>query len=133
MSRVVVAGSHDAGIPKEIVWEAIRKSGFEITEEGCGMAKEVDTYGMEWAKKNRIPIRKFYAPWRAYGRNAGPMRNGAMAEWCHRLILVWNNSSDGSADMRRKAILRKRPIYEVCWWDGAILYQGHLGPNGERG
>lgn len=132
MSRVVVSGSHDAGIPRHVVVKAIKDSGFEITELGCGMAKEVDTYGKDWAEQNGIPVKEFYAPWRVYGIYAGLMRNGAMAEWTAKLILVWNGTSDGSKDMRKKSVLRHRLIYEVVWFDGKVRYQGHLNESGGR-
>jgi len=132
MSRVIVAGSHDAGIPKHVVWSAIINSRFIVTEVGFGGAREVDTYGKQWAELHRVPVEPFYPEWSTYGKAAGPMRNHAMSEWGDSLVLCWNGISHGSADMRRKMQRFKKPIYEVVWRDGKILSEGHLELNGSR-
>jgi hypothetical protein len=44
--------------------------------EGC--APGVDTQAFEWAKRNRVPVLHYPAPWTHLGKPAGRWRNRAM-------------------------------------------------------
>lgn len=110
--RVIIAGTrtiHDA----VEVSEAIRDSGFRITEVVCGGASGVDTLGKQWAERHGIPVKMFPADWGAYGLWAGPKRNAEMAEYAEALILVWDGKSKGSANMLKNALKRGIAIHEV--------------------
>jgi hypothetical protein len=71
--KVIVAGSRSVN-DSALVDLAIQKSGFEITEEVCGMAIGVDLLGRGWAKAHNIPVKEMPANWRPNGtleRDAG--------------------------------------------------------------
>ncbi len=72
-----------------------------ITEVVSGAASGADRDGEQWAKERGIPIKKFPADWDSLGRAAGPIRNGAMAEYADAVALF--PGGDGTDDMYRKA------------------------------
>lgn len=113
--RVIVAGSRDFTDPLffEVVSYAVTKSGFDITELVCGMAKGIDTHGYKWAEDKRIPVKEFPANWQLYGKAAGPIRNNEMAIYGDALILIWDGESKGSYNMRTEALRLGLPVYEV--------------------
>ena len=96
--RVVIAGSR--GITDySVVCDAVRESGFEITEEVSGGAYGVDSLGERWAREHRIPCKVFPADWKTYGRSAGYRRNEQMADYADAVIAVWDGSSRGTKHM----------------------------------
>ncbi len=99
----IIAGSRNA--TKEETYRAIQESGFahEITTVVSGCAGGADTWGEQWATEHEIKVAKFPAPWRKYGKQAGPMRNQLMADVSEALIAVRVNMSRGTSDMISKA------------------------------
>lgn len=63
-----------------------------ITEVITGGAPGADEFGYEWAIKHNIPAPRIKAKWTTYGRAAGPIRNGVMAD-----ILAKANRETGEA------------------------------------
>jgi len=112
--KVIVAGPRTIE-DYEAVQAAILASGFLITELISGRARGVDSLGEDWANSQDppIPIISYPANWELHGRKAGAIRNGIMAYYADALVLVWDGQSSGSADMLKKAKLRKLLIYEV--------------------
>lgn len=101
-----------------LIAEAVKRSGFEVTEVVCGMARGADTFGMKWAYSNNIPVAKFPADWDAYGKKAGPIRNGEMADYAEALIaFIWDGSR-GTANMIKQMQNLGKPCYVVH--DGVI-------------
>ena len=96
--KTIIAGSRTIRKYK-IVEEAINESGFEITEIVSGLAKGPDTFGIEWAHRNNIPVKKFPADWAKFGQSAGMIRNKEMAEYDDALIAVWDGKSSGTKNM----------------------------------
>ena len=43
--------------------------------------------GEVWAKKNKVPVKKFPADWEKFGKSAGYRRNQQMAEYADAVIL----------------------------------------------
>src|SRR5690606_39623023 len=78
-----------------------------------GMARGVDQAGEKWARKNRVTLRTFPADWDRYGKAAGPIRNRLMAEHANALLLIWNDKSRGSANMKQTAKQLSLAVYEV--------------------
>lgn len=100
--KVIIAGSRD--ITKyNTVEQAVKLSGFEITEVVSGKARGVDTLGEVWALTHNIPVASFPANWNKHGRAAGPIRNCEMAEYAEALIAVYDGESTGTANMITQA------------------------------
>lgn len=79
----------------------------EIVSGACPTG--VDRDGERWAKKNKIPIKKFPANW-SLGKKAGPLRNREMAKYADAVILF--PGGRGTASMRNEALKAKIQIYE---------------------
>ncbi len=108
--KTIIAGSrsiHD----RKIVEEAIKASGFTITEVVSGGARGVDAVGECWARDNNIPLKRFLAKWHVQGKRAGPIRNGEMAEYAEALIAIWDGESRGTQDMIVKAKCKGLQVY----------------------
>ena len=110
--RVIIAGSRTIN-SYAVVADAIKDSGFEITEVVCGKARGVDYQGELWAKRNSIPLKAFLANWALYGNAAGMKRNEKMAEYAEALIAVWDGASHGTAHMIRVAEARGLKVFVV--------------------
>lgn len=110
--KVIIAGSRDI-TDKSLIFEAIRSSGFEITEVVSGGCRGVDTVGEEWAKLNKIPVRRFSPKYGVYpGRVAPLIRNTEMAKYGDALIAVRKvGVSNGTDDMIEKAKEHKLKIF----------------------
>ena len=112
--RVIIAGGRDLLYGYEpIVAQAIKDSGFDITEIVCGGAKGIDSIGAAYGDFNKIPVKYFHADWNKHGKAAGPIRNLEMAENADALILVWDGKSAGSSNMKTHAIYHGLKIHEV--------------------
>jgi hypothetical protein len=108
--RTIIAGSRTITDQTEVD-EAIKNSGFTITEVLSGGARGVDTLGEAWANAHSIPYSIFLADWQQHEKAAGPIRNSEMAANADALILVWDGASRGSQDMLTKAIARGLKIH----------------------
>lgn len=69
----------------------------DITEVVSGCAKGADSMGEYYASINDIPIRKFPANWKKYGKAAGFIQNEEMAKYA--AVVLWNGTSKGSKHM----------------------------------
>lgn len=98
-TKVIIAGSRQL-TDVRLVAEAVRRSGFQISEVVSGAARGIDTAGEAWAAANGIPVRRFPADWARHGRAAGPRRNTTMVGYVRphggALIAVWNGESRGT-------------------------------------
>jgi hypothetical protein len=113
--RVIIAGSRSMTNAEQVA-AAIAQSGFVICEVISGGARGVDTLGEAWARTNLIPVRRFPADWRRYGKSAGFRRNEAMAHVADALIAVWDGSSPGTGHMIATA--RQRGLRLFVWQPG---------------
>jgi len=126
--RVIIAGSRTFGPRREEVLtaiDAVRPAAISEVVSGC--APGVDKIGEEWAANHGIHVRRFPADWDTNGKAAGPIRNREMARYAEVLILVWDGTSHGSADMKRVAqkvglricekILEAPPVDPNAWRD----------------
>lgn len=96
--KTIIAGSREGAIYADLL-EAVVLCGWEITEIVSGTAKGVDKLGEGYATKFKIPLAKFPADWRKYGKSAGPIRNAEMAEYAEALIAIWDGESSGTKNM----------------------------------
>lgn len=108
--KVVIAGSRSI-TDRLAVNEAIRLSGFKITEVVSGQARGVDRLGEAYAKDHLLPLRCFPAQWEEYGPIAGPIRNDKMAAYADAVIVLWDGRSSGALSMARCALARGKPLF----------------------
>lgn len=118
--KTIVAGSRTI-TDKKLVFDIIKSSNIQITELVCGMALGVDWIGKLYAEENNIEWRAFLPDWNQKCMGAGPFRNSEMAEYAEALILVWDGTSKGSADMLAKAKKKGLLIEEYIVKDGIVL------------
>lgn len=85
----------------------------EVTEVVSGGATGVDSAGEGYALANNIPVKKFPADWNQHGRAAGPIRNRQMADYADALLLIWDGTSRGSANMKQEMGFRGKIVFEV--------------------
>lgn len=119
--KVIIAGSRHMPFSSfPLIGQAVAKSGYNITEVVCGMARGADQLGGKWAYQNGIAVKKFPADWDTHGKAAGPIRNAEMAAYADAaIIFIWDGSR-GSADMDRKMRNLKKPSFVV--YNGEIDY-----------
>jgi hypothetical protein len=110
--RTIIAGSRDI-VDYEFVVAHIERAPFSITTVLCGMCRGVDMIGYVWAKSKGIPVEEHEALWDLHGPAAGPRRNESEARQSEALVLVWNGTSSGSADMLRRAHKYGLKIHEL--------------------
>lgn len=107
--KTIIAGSRDITDYK-LVEQAVKDSGFTITEVVSGGARGVDSLGEQWAMENGIPIHCFPANWDAHGKAAGFIRNSDMACYADALIAI-TNGSRGTANMIAQAKLNSLKLF----------------------
>ncbi len=78
-----------------------------------GEARGVDTSAALWCLHRDVPTIGVPADWGRYGRGAGPMRNGVMAEAGDECVAFMKNGSRGTADMIRQMRKRGKPVTVV--------------------
>lgn len=122
--KIIIAGSRhisDVSLIEPAVIAALREKGpyldylavdlfgwpCAVAEVVSGGANGVDLLGEQWAESRGIPVKRFPADWRKYGRRAGPLRNREMAEYVgpreSLLVALWDGESRGTADMVKTA------------------------------
>jgi hypothetical protein len=115
--RLIIAGSRNI-LPSVENLERIYRWLDEITANTKvdavldGGANGVDAIGSMWAYINKVPVEKYPADW-SYGKIAGPMRNGKMADNADALALIWDGKSKGSANMLYNAQQRGLKIRQL--------------------
>lgn len=118
--RVIVAGKRDF-FDTDIVYKELEAVFKEIGMPDMvieGGAAGVDTIARQWAEEHHIPLTEIPADWKLYGRSAGPVRNGWMAECaCEdpdaHLVAFWDGRSRGTGNMIRVAKQRGIKIHIV--------------------
>jgi hypothetical protein len=112
--RVIIAGSESIR-DDAAVKEAIRASGFHISEIVSGGAKGVDESGERIAAEEGIPLKRFPADWDRYGKKAGPIRNTQMARYADALVAVWDGKSPGTRHMINAMRKAGKPSYVLVF------------------
>lgn len=127
--RVIIAGPRDLHVSVESIAYAVKYTGWTVTELVTGCATGIDSCGIAWADANGIPKKPFPAKWNdidrpgavvrrrkdgtLYDADAGPHRNGLMAEYADALLIIRRaRMSAGTADMLRQAKQRDLPVVE---------------------
>lgn len=96
--KVIIAGGRDYH-NYDTLLEAIKESQFPISTVISGGAKGVDALGEKYAEEMNISLKIYNADWEQFGRAAGPIRNGKMAEEGEALIALWDGKSKGTKNM----------------------------------
>lgn len=97
--KVIIAGSRSIAADVDMIDEAVKESGYLVTEVISGMAKGPDMAAVAWAEANGIPCTKMPADWKKYGKRAGFLRNAEMAKVADALIALWDAKSGGTRNM----------------------------------
>ncbi|MDB2496377.1 SLOG family protein [Verrucomicrobiales bacterium] len=103
----IIAGGRDYQPTED---DLARLNDLPIREVVSGGSTGVDQAGEEWAGNRGIPVKKFPADWKRYGRGAGPRRNREMAEYADALVLL--PGGRGTAAMRSEAVKAGIRIYD---------------------
>jgi predicted Rossmann fold nucleotide-binding protein DprA/Smf involved in DNA uptake len=119
--KTIIAGSRTIEA-YAAVEEAVKASGFEITQVISGCARGVDRLGEQWGYAHDVSIARFPADWKRYGKLAGPIRNKEMAAYADALIAVWDGKSTGTGHMIRTAKERGLHVF-------VFVPRGGNGPN----
>lgn len=100
-----ISGPRDMGKEcLEIIEQAIKDSGFEITKLMSTCEKGVDTWARNWAAANEVPVSDFKADWKTikgvpkehikkgqygkYNSHAGKLRDDMMMAECDASIII---------------------------------------------
>lgn len=126
--KTIIAGSRSITDIRH-VYDAVRASGFEITEVVSGKARGVDTLGEWFAIRKGIPFTRFEADWSKEGSVAGYNRNQRMGDYGEALIAVWDGRSVGTAHMIGVAFVAGLRIYvhvvglDICVYGKGEIHQ----------
>lgn len=112
--KLIIAGSRTLAPSCNFIMDAIKSLKiYNIDEVVSGCARGVDTEGEHWASHFGAKIKRFPADWDTHGKAAGAIRNKQMADYADALLLIWDGSSRGSANMREQMLKQNKPVYEV--------------------
>lgn len=75
----------------------------ELVEIVSGGASGADKLGEVFAQEYKLPVKRFPADWKTFGRAAGPIRNSHMAKYGSHLVAFWDGKSRGTANMMKLA------------------------------
>ncbi len=126
--RTIIAGSRSLD-DLALVEQAVKLSGFVITEVVSGCAPGIDRRGEQWAKLNGIPLKRMPADWDGPQlKRAGHVRNLQMGDYAAEpdeqgevggLIAIYDGISSGTADMIDIARARRLKVYVFMVSDAA--------------
>jgi hypothetical protein len=119
MNKVIVAGSRDLEVDVYFIEACIARLVLDlkwkskVVEIVSGGAKGMDASGERYANAFELDCIKFPANWDLYKAGAGPIRNMQMADYADALLLIWDGSSKGSANMKTTMQKLNKPVFEV--------------------
>jgi hypothetical protein len=99
--KLIIAGSREFN-DYQLLIDTLKEHNLNVntvTKVVSGCAHGADKLGERWAVSQCIPIARFPADWDSYGKRAGYVRNGEMAEYADACIVFWNGSSKGTKHM----------------------------------
>lgn len=99
---------------------AYKKIAYSDVKIISGTCRGADVMGENFAKTYNIPIKRFPADWKLYGKNAGNVRNRQMAEYASVtngvLIAFANSRCKGTMNMINLGIDYKLDVF-VVWYE----------------
>jgi hypothetical protein len=114
--KLIIAGSRHLEVSSQEIEDILNKclgDWRKVTEIISGHCRGIDTCGERFSDSHGIKLTIFPANWEQYGDSAGPRRNGQMASVADALLLIWDGTSKGSANMKARMEAMKKPVYEV--------------------
>jgi hypothetical protein len=116
MKYIGIIGSRrrDAGIDQK----AVREKFFEVFDDddwivSGGCPQGGDRFGHKIAKDYGVPIIIFYPNWKKFGKAAGIIRNGDIAEKSDILVACVTEDRLGGTEDTIKKFLKKQPVGEL--------------------
>jgi hypothetical protein len=83
-----------------------------ITEVISGGATGVDTLADSWAKQHGKALTVIRPDYERHGRAAPLIRNRQIVKEAEEVFILWDGRSKGTANTRKEAVRRGKPIYE---------------------
>jgi len=120
--KVIIAGTRSISVMPSDIESYLSEHLNSITEIVSGGAKGVDSSGEEFVKSKGIKIVRFLPDWNSYGKSAGPIRNRSMAKYGDLLLLIWDGSSKGSANMKAEMKKLGKPVIEII---GGVIHDNN--------
>lgn len=116
--RVIIAGCRSIKGRQaiDLIYQAVKKSGWQIDEVISGDAKGVDTAAIEWAEENAIDVVKMPANWKGRNKAAGYKRNQKMAWYANVISKHWE--TDEVPDKYKPGL--------IAIWDWKSTGTGHM-------
>lgn len=111
--KLIIAGSRDLHPKLSLINEIRINFYIHCKEIVSGGASGVDEKAMHYAEHWGLKYTEFPADWDKNGKAAGPIRNKQMAEYGDALLLIWDGSSRGSANIKKEMEKLGKPVYEV--------------------
>ena len=109
---VIIAGSRTIE-DYELVKTHVINSRFKIDEVVNGTARGADFCGVLFAQEFGLYITNFTPDWNKYGRSAGIIRNGHMADYADAAVIINQSFSRGAANMLTQMASRNKRYYAV--------------------
>lgn len=131
-TRVIIAGSREFTdqyrLNKVCNWIfAYKGLAYSDVEIESGTCRGADVKGENFASVYGVPVKRFPANWKLYGKNAGNVRNRQMAEYASSsssnngvLIAFANSRCKGTMNMINLGIDYKLDVFVVWYEDQRI-------------
>ena len=116
LTKIIIAGSRSFNnyqyLYDRIKW-VLNQENIDLhdVEIVCGMARGADKLGESFAIDHFLQVKYFSAQWDLYGKQAGYIRNKAMAEYADLCICFYDGQSRGTRLMMNLAMEHKIPLY----------------------
>lgn len=133
ITRVIIAGSREFTdqyrLNKICNWIfAYKKLAYTDAEIVSGTCRGADVMDENFAGIYGVPVKRFPANWKLYGKNAGNVRNRQMAEYASVtngvLIAFANSRCKGTMNMINLSIDYKLDVF-VVWYEDQRIERSH--------
>lgn len=132
--KVIICGTRkEQPIPDDyavngihLIQDAIKESGFDVTEIIHGGAKGIDAMAHNHGLAAGLMVHPVGACWKYQGLAAGPIRNQKMVDMADACIAIPDKNSTGTWDTVRRAKAKGIPVYiSTTLTDSQKPQQGH--------
>jgi hypothetical protein len=109
--RIAVVGSRD--YPSTFLVRQLVKSMDRTDTVVSGGGGKVDLAAEKTARRAGMGTDIYLADWKTYGKAAGVLRNGHIAEACDCMVAFWDGKSRGTADAILNTLRLGKPVRVV--------------------